>query len=59
MAGGDFVEVQVLVGAVAREPLPDRADVAVVGRDEALARAGFTGAGFALVTSSLASVAGK
>jgi len=35
----DDAEVQVLLGAVAREHLPDRADVAVVGGDEALARA--------------------
>jgi hypothetical protein len=32
VAGGDFAFVPVLFGAVAREHLPDRADVAVVGR---------------------------
>jgi hypothetical protein len=47
VAGRDVIEVQVLLDAVAREHLPDGADVAVVGRDEALARAGFGGAGFA------------
>lgn len=35
--GGDFALVQVLLGAVAREQLPYGANVAVVGRDEALA----------------------
>lgn len=47
VASGDFVEVQVLLGAVAREQLPDGADVAVIGKDEALARAGFGGTGLA------------
>jgi hypothetical protein len=47
VARADFVEVQVLLGAVAREELPDGADVAVVGGDEALAGAEFGGAGLA------------
>ena len=59
MAGGDLAFVPVLLGAVAREHLPDRADVAVVGRDEALARAGFTGAGLAdFAVAGLAGVYG-
>jgi putative copper export protein len=59
VAGGDFAFVPVLLGAVAREHLPDRADVAVVGRDEALARAGFGGAGLAdFAVAGLAGVYG-
>jgi len=38
-ASPNFAFVPVLLGAVAREHLPDRAAVAVVGRDEALAHA--------------------
>ncbi len=47
VAAGEFIEVQILLGAVAGEHLPDGAYVGVVGRDEALARAGFGGAGLA------------